>query len=68
MDSFLRSGILVFGLIIFSFILFKGIDIAYPEFENKWYFGLGLIFGVLGVLIVQDRFKKYEEDEIRNGD
>ena len=67
MDSFLKSGLLVISLIIGSVILLKIIETFFPLLENKWYFGLGIILGVFGVFFVQERNKKYEEDEKKNG-
>lgn len=67
MDSFFKSGLLVIALIVSSVILLKIIEAFFPLLENKWYFGLGIILGVLGVFFVQEKHKKYEEDEKKNG-
>lgn len=67
MDSFFKSGILVISLIIGSVILLKIIETFFPLLENKWYFGLGIILGVLGVFFIQEIYKKYKEDEKKNG-
>lgn len=67
MDSFFKSGLLVILLIVGSIILLKIIEAFFPLLENKWYFGLGIILGVLGVFFIQEKYKKYEEDEKKNG-
>lgn len=67
MDSFLKSGFLVVALIIGSVILLKIVEAFFPLLENKWYFGIGIILGVLGVFFVQEKHKKYEEVEKKNG-
>lgn len=67
MDSFFKSGLLVILLIIGSIILLKIIEAFFPLLESKWYFGLGIILGVLGVFFIQEKYKKYEEDEKKNG-
>ncbi len=66
MDRFFKSGLLVFTLIIGSVILLKIIEAFFPLLENKWYFGIGIILGVFGVFFVQEKHKKYEEDEKKN--
>lgn len=66
MDSFFKSGLLVMLLIICSVILLKIIEAIFPLLENKWYFGLGIILGVFGVFFIQEKHKKYEDDEKKN--
>jgi len=66
MDSFLKSGLLVIALIMGSVILLKSIEAFFPLLENKWYFGIGIILGVLGVFFIQEKHKKYEENEKKN--
>lgn len=67
MDSFFKSGLLVILLIVGSIILLKIIEAFFPLLELVWYFGLGIILGVLGVFFIQEKYKKYEEDEKKNG-
>lgn len=67
MDSFFKSALLSIMLIILSLVVFELIKNVFPLLANKWYFALGIILGVIGVLVVQDRNSKYEEDEKRNG-
>lgn len=64
MDSFFKSGLWFIFLLISSLLFFRLVELNFPLLDNKWYFAIGII---LGVLFIQEKHKKYEEDEQRNG-
>ncbi len=67
MDSFYKTALWVFALIIISKIILNLINIIAPVLDSKWYFMIGIVLGVLGTLFIQDKINKYKKNDERNG-